>query len=170
MAERRAVGAVAVATVLMLAGCGGGGGTTSATTAATTGSSTFAAKVDAACRPLADRIAKLSFPYPDFNAQAPDTATLPKVGRYLRSTNAALGYDGLLTRLKAYTPPAAEAAAYATLLARLKALIAFNDEQAAAAIAGDKAAFAATVKRAQSVTDDAHAAARKLGAPACAEL
>lgn len=170
MPERHAAGAAAVVVALMLVGCGGGSTKSTSSGTATATASKFASMVDTACKPLAARIATLSFPYPDFDAQAPDAATLPKVGRYLRSTNAALGYEALLTKLEAYTAPAGQRADYSAMLAKLRALVAFNDQQADAAIAGDEAAFTASVKRAQGVTDAAHGAARVFGAPACAQL
>jgi hypothetical protein len=136
-----------VVTAVALAGCAGHPTTQKIEPA-------FIAKVNALCTTINDQVHAAgigTFPYQTFDPQHPDTATLPLVGAYFAR--------GLLIRraipadLAALGEPRTAQAQWDSLRNLALQLNQTAIEQVAAAKAGDKKAFVATVNRVNGLHD-----------------
>jgi hypothetical protein len=151
MISLRVVGLLGVAVVVALAGTTAGA---SATTQVT--KPQYIAKADALCAAADAKVSKLG-------PLVPAPRSVAVGGKVLAIDRAALA------ALRGLTPPASERVAVAKLLKLAAAAI--NTGIAgvvSAAKSGSAAAFASSVRRAQMLTDRAHAAARSFGLHECA--
>jgi|GEM_PF-4000235 len=101
----------------------------------------FLARANAMCVPVVAYNAAHPNPYPTFDYNNPDVATLKLEGAYFSASP----FNGALSQLIALTPPGQNAATWQTLTKTATALRDQVAAQNAAALAGDKAAFTATI-------------------------
>ncbi len=144
----RILPAVAASAALVLAGCGGSSSSSS--------SSNFTSEANAICAQFGAQINALPAPS---NTGAAAAASLDSQIPIEQAE---------LAKLKALTPPSAQAADWRTAISNLEQTIALSPQLSAAAKAGDAAQVQALVAKAKPLTDQATSIANKLGLTKCA--
>jgi len=150
-----------------LAACGGG--TPGASPVAAVDAA-FAARALAVCTQIGQEQAAWSaFPAGSFDPVHPDAAKLGQVGPWLES-QVRPTFDHWQTGFTALGAPAAGAAAWALVLAGVTQTVALNQDQIAAAQAGDAAAFAQATVKLQAAHAAFLADAKAAGVDACGDI
>ncbi len=160
---------VTVATVIALAGCGGG---SKSEPPATPGvGAAFAARALAVCEAaLADKKGWAAFPVSDFDPTKPDAAKFPQVAAWLED-EVAPTFHAWSEDLKALGSPPSATEAWNSMLAAIAKIARLNDDQIAAAKAGDVDAFAAATNGLAASQDEQLVSfSAKAGVPACADV
>lgn len=103
----------------------------------------FRARANAACAPYNSYNDSHPFPYPHFNPLEPDSALLPKIGRFLAQSPVNTTFLSTMRKLGSPTRGSAEWAVILADVAKYQNLV---TEQIKAAKAGNSRAFVATLK------------------------
>jgi hypothetical protein len=106
------------------------------------------------------------FPVEDFDPENPSPEDLPTVGDYFAAGHPAA--ESALAELRELSPPADLDAEVAALISALEQALEGSKAQAAAAQAGDAAAFTATLDDAAASHEAVQEASDELGAESCA--
>jgi len=154
---------VSLAVVLALAGCGG-------SPASPPVGATFAAQAIAVCSAAsASKEAWQPFPVAAFDPDNPDPALLGDVAPWLDGVVAPT-FEGWRDGLVALGDPPSGAGEWADVLSAVNVIVDANEDQIAAALAGDAPAFAAATTVLRKAQPVLVAATEAAGVEACAEV
>ena len=130
----------------------------------------FAARADAVCAAaLESKAAWQPFPLAAFDPSDPDPAALGDVAPWLADVVAPT-FEGWRDGLVALGEPPRGQAAWTDVLAAVDSIVVGNEDQIAAAIAGDPTAFAAATTALRPAQPVLVAATLAAGVPACAQV
>ena len=157
---------IATVALAVLAGCGG---SSKSEPAAAVGAD-FAAKALAVCdTAVKDKQGWATFPVSDFDPSKPDATKLPQVSAWLED-QVAPTFHTWLNDLKALGTPPSAPAAWNSMLAAVEKIARLNDDQIAAAKAGDTDGFATATSGLATAQDDLVSTSAAAGVPACADV